>query len=616
MKKITEIYDLETFKSIFLYCSLNIETMEMKVFEISREKNDIVEIYKHLETVKGQIGYNNIEFDSCIIAYLLYTKYTFLHVSGTEGAELIHLYANSVIQNGRGLKCKISQLDLYKLHHLNRYKVSLKYVAFNLDNEIIMDLPFNPTKTLNFEELEVVRKYVTVDVNVTYKLYKYSSNILKLRKNTKEKYGINCFNMSNTSVGKNIFLKEYSEKSNIPIETLKYNSTTRSFVYPKDIISDRIKFKTERYNKLLNDLKNNNINLVTDELNIRFHCNTITCDIKKGGLHSINSSSYWENKDYVILDIDEGSFYPNLLIELEICPKHLNKEIFIHIVNKITQQRLKAKENKDSLVADNFKIVINSIYGLLKAEGSPIKDEEALYKTTLNGQLFLLMLTELLEEINGVKILYQNTDGIMIKYDRSLQEEVSKALDEFREILPIPLEEVYMKSVFMENSSSYIAITEDGKIKRKGSFKLKEDKELKENSSANIIPIALQNYYVNGIAIEETINNHKNIFDFYIGFKKMENQKYLSYEIKDGELVERVYNDKVIRLYVTTQNNSTIKYYTDSEKEERVISGYNTKIVQEHVNMPIEEYKINYRYYIAKCYQIVNSIDFSRGLFD
>ena len=89
-------------------------------------------------------------------------------------------------------------------------------------------------------------------------------------------------------------------------------------------------------------------------------------------------------------------------------------------------------------------------------------------------------------------------------------------------------EEVEMKAVYMENGSSYLAITKDGKIKRKGSFKKKEDKQLSEDSSAAIIAIALEEYFVNNIPVEDTIVNNKNIYDFYIGVKKVKTKKKAS----------------------------------------------------------------------------------------
>ena len=60
--------------------------------------------------------------------------------------------------------------------------------------------------------------------------------------------------------------------------------------------------------------------------------------------------------------------------------------------------------------------------------------------------------------------------------------------------------------------STYIAVYEDGSIKHKSDFEI--DKELHKNPSMRIVPIALEKYFVEGIPVEETIKNHKDIFDF------------------------------------------------------------------------------------------------------
>ena len=112
------------------------------------------------------------------------------------------------------------------------------------------------------------------------------------------------------------------------------------------------------------------------------------------------------------------------MINLNIYPKHLSRE-FLDLFQGIVTQRLEAKKAGDKPVADALKIVANSCYGKLNFEHGWMYDSEASYTVTLTGQLFLLMLVEMLEE-NGFEVCYANTDGISAKVDRKRKDTFNK----------------------------------------------------------------------------------------------------------------------------------------------------------------------------------------------
>lgn len=57
------------------------------------------------------------------------------------------------------------------------------------------------------------------------------------------------------------------------------------------------------------------------------------------------------------------------------------------------------------------------------------------------------------------------------------------------------------------------------------------DKELHKNNSMRIVPIALKEYFVNGILVKETVANHDNIYDFCIRRKSSKNFHYEGYKL-------------------------------------------------------------------------------------
>lgn len=605
-----EVYSIKLFKEHLFYCTLDLSTSEVIVFECCKEKNDIEKIIKHLKHVKWQIGYNNIRYDSQIINFLLSSYNVIKELNGNMISKVIYDNTKGVLDGDVAREyAKIQQIDLYKLHHFDRSMTSLKQVGFNLKSCTLTGLRYKQDSELTKDDMEICRKYIINNVLIIHSLYIYSDNLLKLRVQTYKDYNIVGHNMSNTSVARNYFIKTYSEESKIDKNRVKSQHTERESVSFNDVISDKIKFNTERYQNLLNELKRSRSNLVTDKINIRFDCNTIKSLVSKGGLHSINDSSYWESNDeYTILDVDWKSFYPGVILLLELHPEHLIKEIFLKIVKRLTEDRITAKNNGDTLKADNFKIKIISIFGDLGAEGSPTKDLKTFYSVTINGELLLLMLSEYLESTPNLQILMQNTDGLLIKYPTIIDKEIRNKLNDFKKIVDIPLDVVKIKYMFMENISSYLSVTDRGDIKRIGKFKKREDKLLSEDSSANIIAIALEEYFVNNISVESTILQHKDIFDFYMFAKKDKDQLFIYYQLIDGISNKTKYEDKLIRFYVS-KNNETISKLNSSKKEEQLIPTGSLTLAQEHVDKEIGKYNIDYKWYINEANKIIKKIE-------
>ena len=129
-----------------------------------------------------------------------------------------------------------------------------------------------------------MRKYVINDVETTYALYEKSKGLLELRQRSKKDYGIDFSSMSNTAVGRNAFISEYCKLSGLNRYELKELKTTHHVVKIRDVISDKIIFKTEKYNELLNKLINDETNLITSDFTHKFQCKEVISVIKKGGL--------------------------------------------------------------------------------------------------------------------------------------------------------------------------------------------------------------------------------------------------------------------------------------------------------------------------------------------
>lgn len=65
-----EVYDIETTKSAFTYVGLDIKTNKISQFILHKDLNELSAMVTHIKSLKGMIGFNNINFDYPILHYI------------------------------------------------------------------------------------------------------------------------------------------------------------------------------------------------------------------------------------------------------------------------------------------------------------------------------------------------------------------------------------------------------------------------------------------------------------------------------------------------------------------------------------------------------------------
>lgn len=233
-------------------------------------------------------------------------------------------------------------------------------------------------------------------------------------------------------------------------------------------------------------------------------------------------------------------------------------------------------------------------------------DLNAMYSTTVNGQLFLLMLIESLEE-KGFHTISANTDGVVSKVPVERMEEYKQICSNWEKVSKLSGGyNVYAKYV-RTNVNSYLSILDNGKVKKKNDFIDKPS--IEKAYKYPIVPIAINKYYTDNTPIEETINNHLDIYDFLISQRTGSNFINQYHHLVDNELV--IDNlQKNIRYYVSKKGGILIKADRDTGKEINILKGKNTIIFNNFFKVEnMLDYNIDYSYYIAKCYDIINRVN-------
>ena len=121
-----------------------------------------------------------------------------------------------------------------------------------------------------------------------------------------------------------------------------------------------------------------------------------------------------------------------------------------------------------------------------------------------------------------------------------------------------------------------------------------------------MVPFALSEFFVKGIPVEETIKSHKNIYDF-CGRQKFVGDAYgeIKYLSEEGIKVEK--QQKNVRYYISSKGASFIKTYKDKSTE-IINKGFQVTIFNKYFQANMEEYGINYDFYIREAYKEIDTI--------
>lgn len=317
---------------------------------------------KFLTGVKGLIGFNSLHYDQKILTFVMDKDLPKI----SDPNHAIYTFNEEVIDDKHPfVKNHIRQLDLFRLWHFNNKarRTSLKKLEIAMQSEDVRDLPYPPGTWLDESVFDEVIAYNIHDVKETEKFYNHgdTQKMLKLRKDLGKKYGIKLSNSSDSAIGETVMLKEYCRvtgKSEAYIKQLRGEYRNYNM---GSIIDERIKFKTPKLQKLLKELKGKNIGNFEE---LKFLFDDLPLKVAKGGLHSDNDPFYLKEGEFILKDLDAGSYYPHLMLTFNIFPRHLGKE-FLDVLREIVVRRLEAKKKKNdpvaALEAASLKITVNSI---------------------------------------------------------------------------------------------------------------------------------------------------------------------------------------------------------------------------------------------------------------
>lgn len=423
-------------------------------------------------------------------------------------------------------KGSVDHIDLIEVAPLDG---SLKIYSGRLHAKRVQDLPYPPETRLTYNQRLVVRWYCLNDLTNTVELFVDLKPQIELREQIGIKYGgIDLRSKSDAQIAESIISSELKKLTGKYPKRLPddYILALVGERYKYEV-PDYLQFKTNDLQWVLHVIRNSlfvvgpngRISLPEALDGLAIPIGKAVYSLGIGGLHSTEESvSHYSDEKYILKDRDVASYYPRIILNLQLYPAHLGKD-FLVVYNSIVERRLYAKETGDKLTAETLKITVNGSFGKTGNKYSLLYEPRLVMQTTITGQLCLLLLIEELE-LKGFEVVSANTDGVVTKVERSRDAEFQAIVANWEKVTGFTTEETNYISVHSRDVNNYIAIKElTEKEKAKGVNPVKTKgaygkADLKKNPQNEICNDAITEYLLNGTPLIETIHKSRDLRKF------------------------------------------------------------------------------------------------------
>lgn len=652
----------------------------VKRYRFSIFEDDDSELYPLLNWLQYEadyFGYNNNKYDRLMLSALLMYYNQFDKPS--KLIEFLYDTSQRIIRNSDNdvlwqdnftnmlMKNRLNfrDLDLFQIFRLDHFHKSLKQTSINIKWYNLLEYHMPPiseldvnyyyrlteNRGLSIEQLnrlyrnsferylhpswkKEMEEYNDNDVFICCELVRMNQEEIRLRYMISKEYEINVLSASRSTIADKVIVKLYSKFTGLHPKRFIDTKTIRRKIEVSEILSDKIQFLSPQLNDLLQSLRSLVLRGEKGEFERTFTYAGTSYTLATGGLHSNEIPAIYVADDkQTIVDRDVTSYYPNLIRSLKVCQKHLNPKAWFRIADTIVDERTEhkhlAKDKSLSLIqqikhftaAACLKIVANAgIFGKMGSEKSFLCDKKAMYKVTINGQLFLLMLIERLEDA-GIHVISANTDGIVTIVPKGLEETADNICHWWEKHLGLELEFTSYSKYITEGVNSYLTVKTDGKKKFKGRMNPKMYLEdLSKGYNSPIVAKAVTEYFINGTPVMETLRNSKSILDF-CRTQNVNRKYYIEYtHVVDHKMViEEVQRNT--RFYVSLTGGSLMKVEVlgwdennqPKLKKSSLCAGQRVTVCNLVEDKDISELNINYLYYYNECMAIIEPIEQSRN---
>ena len=508
-------------------------------------------------------------------------------------------------------------MDLLTMQFSQKLRVGLKTMQTTMHYKNVQEYDGDFSAPIPVDKIDEMIAYNINDVESTAELLNRLKDQVELRLFIEKEHGIDCLSMDSVKMAETFLLEKFSEKSGIPKNVIKEMRSPMDYIPLKDVILPFIQYKNPKLQSILEDMKKQVVySKERKGYEKKFVLSNVVYSIGVGGIHTIHTPMIFLPKaDEFIGHADVASMYPSLLIEYGFGPRQ-GGEIFRELFAQLKAERLEAKHTGQKTKNLFLKIVLNSPTGKMQQEVSWMYDPFNVFRIRINGQLILLLLVDRLLSL-GCEIIQCNTDGVVYRAKNGLREAISEAIKEVEVLTRLDFESDEYEAFYQYAINDYFGVLKGGEIEEKGMFITKT--KLGKGLSPVVIPKAVINYFVNKQPVEEFIKSDRDIRDFL-----MSQQVDKKFEVFHGEnrvqrinrfyastngysLFKRKYNEDAGKTYKWEASNAgpAGEYTVPEYSEQNMLTKSGVTILNKFDDRPIEDRKINYRYYISEANKII-----------
>lgn len=565
-------------------------------------------------------GYNNKHYDDVIINYIIDFYYKLAQLAWTRICESLFNLSNTIVKAEEGDVEKFKRwkyanyfesMDLLTMQFSSKLRVGLKEMQITMHYPNVQEYDGDFSSPIPPEDMDKMIGYNINDVDSTTELLnrldRYGKepekSAIELRKFIETEYGINAYSMDSVKFGETLLAKKYCEATGLSKRQLESMRSPMDYISLKDVILPFITYKNPKLQEVLEDMKGQVVySKERKGYEKQFVLSNTRYSVGVGGIHSLNDPRIYVPSDNEFIGhADVASMYPSFIVQYKWIPRHLGEE-FWQVYSDIYHERIKAKHSGQKLKSDALKLTLNSVTGKMQQETSWMYDPFSVFKIRINGQLVLLMLVDRLLEL-GCEIVQVNTDGVMYVAKKDLSDRIGEAIKEVEDITKLSFEADRYEAFYQYKVNDYFGVvagwseTHDPKlIEKKGMF-ITENR-LGKGMAPVVIPKAVINYFLTKEPIADYIKRQTDIKDFL-----MTQRVDKKFTVEHGDVPVQ----RISRYYASTNGCYLYKVKDEDgvKSYEHMLAKSGVTILNKMDDRPIQERKINYKYYISEANKIV-----------
>lgn len=536
-------FDMEVYPNYTLCLFKNAASKELRGFEYPFD----LDTMRELVNASCLVTFNGLNYDIPILMYAL-TGASALEIKKASDRIIVHNLKPWHFEREFNVKLNDPELDHIDLREVAPLAGGLKLYGGRMHSRSLQDLPIPPGKMVTEEEKVILRSYCANDLQTTEDLFNTLKVQLELRESMSKTYGIDLRSKSDAQIAEAVIRSEVERRTGHRLDRPGHGPGDR-FHYQ---IPSWMSFWTLDILSVIKDawftVSQKGSVLMPKELTDRkIQIGNGIYRMGIGGLHSSEESrAVVADDDHVIFDYDVASYYPAILLNQGLYPKHIGVE-FLNVYRDLVNTRLTAKKAGRKTEAESLKICVNGTFGKLASKYSILYSPDIFIQITVTGQLALLMLIEALASLEGTEVISANTDGVTVRVRKLFVSDVQKTVNEWEQLTGFTTEQAEYSGLYSRDVNNYVAVKTDGDVKVKGAYG--KGLPLQKNPTASICAKAVIDYLTLDASVHATIYASRDVRDF-VSIRT----------VKGGALWRGKEIGKIVRWYYSNEETEALLY--------------------------------------------------------